>query len=256
MKPNASVLRPAAWLALAVAAAFLLAGNAGVRGQQEGCSEPAAVYSQDWWQELAARRAHHKCHAKEQEAPAKRKLKCDVRINVDNVKLREALQLLVRQADVELLVDPRVEDADIDEVVSVKCPRPIMLRSALELVLQPLHLDYMVQDNAVIVRPESTCRDDTETISVADLELPPESLRELIKLLRDTIQSPPKDALLGPSASIVSTWDNRVRSIEPSADNKSIIVVGSEEVREGIKDILDVCARTLHPSDCRVRRVK
>jgi general secretion pathway protein D len=80
-------------------------------------------------------------------------------------------------AGVNVFLDPQgmhAEGITTDEPVSINLTQPISLRSALNLVLEPLHLSYVIQNEVLRVTSEQTRNANTypRVYNVADLVIP------------------------------------------------------------------------------------
>ncbi len=104
-------------------------------------------------------------------------LKTEVDVKFENRPLSEVVETLGRLAGVNVFLDPQglhAEGITTDEPVSVSLTQPISLRSALNLILEPLHLSYVIQNEVLRVTSEQT-RDANvypRVYNVADLVIP------------------------------------------------------------------------------------
>lgn len=104
-------------------------------------------------------------------------LKSEVDVKFDGRPLSEVMETLGRMAGVNVFLDPQglqAEGITTDEPVSLNLTRPISLRSALNLVLEPLHLSYVIQNEVLRVTSEQTRSASTypRVYYVADLVIP------------------------------------------------------------------------------------
>lgn len=113
----------------------------------------------------------------ERELEIERKLDTPVSLRFEKRPLAEVMDHLARLADINIHLDPRglgemgVTSA---EPVSISLDNDISLRSALNLILEPLHLSYVIKDEVLKITSEDL-RDGevyTVTYNVADLVIP------------------------------------------------------------------------------------
>jgi len=100
-----------------------------------------------------------------------------VSVNLRDAPLHEALKTLCDLAGVPLFIDPHglaVETVTTDQPVSIELPKEIPLRSALNLILQPLRLSYVIENDVLKITSEGT-RDAKvfpDVYYIADLVIP------------------------------------------------------------------------------------
>lgn len=104
-------------------------------------------------------------------------LHTEVDVKFDNRPLSEVLETLGRMAGVNVFLDPQglhAEGITTDEPVTINLTRPISLRSALNLVLEPLRLSYVIQNEVLRVTSEQTRNANVypRVYNVADLVIP------------------------------------------------------------------------------------
>jgi general secretion pathway protein D len=104
-------------------------------------------------------------------------LKTEVDVKFEKRPLAEVVETLGRMAGVNVFLDPQglhAEGITTDEPVSINLTQPISLRSALNLILEPLHLSYVIQNEVLRVTSEQTRNADTypRVYNVADLVIP------------------------------------------------------------------------------------
>ncbi len=111
------------------------------------------------------------------EMEIQKSLKSEVDVKFENRPLSEVMETLGRMAGVNVFLDPQglhAEGITTDEPVSINLTQPISLRSALNLILEPLHLSYVIQNEVLRVTSEQT-RDANvypRVYNVADLVIP------------------------------------------------------------------------------------
>ena len=133
------------------------------------------------WKALSARRqkfAHDRQHqVSEREIEIEKKLRTPVSLQFTNAPLSEVTSYLAKLADVNVYLDPKgltEEGVTTDTPVTINLPSEIMLKSALNLILDPLHLSYVIKDDVLKITSEQM-RDVqvyTVTYNVADLVIP------------------------------------------------------------------------------------
>lgn len=104
-------------------------------------------------------------------------LKTEVDVKFNNRPLSEVLETMGRMAGVNVFLDPQgmhAEGITTDEPVNINLTQPISLRSALNLILEPLHLSYVIQNDVLRVTSEQTRNANTypRVYNVADLVIP------------------------------------------------------------------------------------
>ncbi|MDZ7616860.1 MAG: hypothetical protein U1E05_07650, partial [Patescibacteria group bacterium] len=113
----------------------------------------------------------------ERDIEIEQKLRTPVMLNFRDAPLATVLEHLANLAQVNLHLDPQglAEEAiSSDTPVTIRLSQEISLRSALNLILQPLHLSYVIKDEVLKITSEQM-RDGevfTVTYDVADLVIP------------------------------------------------------------------------------------
>lgn len=113
----------------------------------------------------------------EREIEIEQKLKTPVSLQFENAALSSVLEYLGKYAQVNVHVDPQglaEEGVTSDTPVTIKLQHEISLKSALNLILQPLHLNYVIKDEVLKVTSEQLRSGEvyTVTYNVADLVVP------------------------------------------------------------------------------------
>ena len=133
------------------------------------------------WAELTGRRARlvekYRPARSEREVEIEQKLKTPVSVRFDGAPLSLVLEQLAQLAQVNLFLDPQglqEEGVSTDSPVTIYLQRDISLRSALHLILQPLHLDYVIKDEVLKITSEQYRAGTlyTQSYNVADLVIP------------------------------------------------------------------------------------
>ncbi|MDX1945195.1 MAG: hypothetical protein SFU86_07300, partial [Pirellulaceae bacterium] len=100
-----------------------------------------------------------------------------VEVKFDNRPLAEVMDVLSKMAGVNVYLDPQglhAEGVTTDTPVSINLNQPVTLRSALTLILQPLELSYVIQNEVLRITSEHTRDSNTyaQVYYVADLVMP------------------------------------------------------------------------------------
>ena len=150
-------------------------GAKGLRDQNE-----PITYDAKSWLEMDKTRTGSSDNSLRQtanEIEIRRKMRTPVLPRYDNMALAEVVQSLSELADVNIHLDPRglgQEGVRTDTPVSLSLGQEVSLESALSLILEPLHLTYMIKDEVLKVTSEQI-RDGeikTRVYNVADLVIP------------------------------------------------------------------------------------
>jgi general secretion pathway protein D len=113
----------------------------------------------------------------EQDIEIEKKLRTPVSLQFTNAPLSKVMDYLAKLAEVNLYLDPQglaEEGVTTDTPVTIDLRHEIMLKSALHLILEPLHLSYVIKDEVLKVTSEQM-RDGqvyTVTYNVAHLVIP------------------------------------------------------------------------------------
>ncbi|MBL8829363.1 MAG: hypothetical protein JNM18_20430, partial [Planctomycetaceae bacterium] len=122
---------------------------------------------------LAERRARRS----DKELEIEQRLRTPVSLKFKNAPLQEVITRLAQLAQINMHLDPLglgEEGVTFDTPVTIDLSQEISLKSALSLILEPLHLSYIVKDEVLKITSE-TLRDGevyTVTYNVADLVIP------------------------------------------------------------------------------------
>jgi general secretion pathway protein D len=134
------------------------------------------------WGEMTKNRAkltqaEHRRNRTEREIEIEKKLKTPVSLDFNRAPLSKVVDYLSKIAEINLYLDPKglaEEGVTSDTEITIEVRHEIMLKSALNLILQPLHLSYVVKDEVLKITSEQM-RDNqvyTVTYNVADLVVP------------------------------------------------------------------------------------
>ena len=138
------------------------------------------VRDQKYWDQFVKGRvgsAEHIQHRNEREIDIERRLKTPVLLKYQETPLSEVMTGLSELTGVNIHLDPRgltQEGVNSDTPVTINLTKEISLKSALNLILEPLHLTYVVNDEVLKVTSEQL-RDGQifpKTYNVADLVTP------------------------------------------------------------------------------------
>jgi len=133
------------------------------------------------WTDLTKNRsrleAEGRSRATAAETEIQKKLSVKVRAAHRNEPLAAVLDALAKQADVPIHLDMVGLDSEAvrsDTPVTISLDQPISLKSALKLLLEPLHLDYAIRDEVLKVTSPKLVKGQFFTVSyqVADLVVP------------------------------------------------------------------------------------
>ncbi|HEX5470713.1 MAG TPA: hypothetical protein VFW73_02450 [Lacipirellulaceae bacterium] len=118
------------------------------------------VYDQKHWSDFVAKRKGSKDrlqHHSERELEIERRLQTPVLLRYDNTPLSEVMHSLSQLASVNIHLDPRglsQEGVNSETPVTINLSKEISLKSALNLILEPLHLSYVVSDEVLKITSE------------------------------------------------------------------------------------------------------
>ncbi len=133
------------------------------------------------WRDLTRSRGELQAAARAQASPAEREIqrRLDTKVapSYRGEPLSKVLEDLGRKAGVAVHLDVAglgEEKVDSQTPVTLALEQPISLKSALKLILEPLHLGYAVRDEVLKVTSPKLVRGDVYPVSypVADLVLP------------------------------------------------------------------------------------
>jgi len=143
--------------------------------------EPYVFPDAKGWDELTRKRgkwlSENRRKRSEREVEIDRKLRTPVMLQFDNAPLSQVLEYLAKLAEVNLHLDPQglaEEGVTSETPVTINLSQEISLQSALNLILQPLHLSYVVKDEVLKITSEHMRNGEvfTQTYYVADLVVP------------------------------------------------------------------------------------
>ncbi len=133
------------------------------------------------WQELTTRRRatleRQASRYSKNELAIRAALKKEVDARFINRPLAEVMSELAKIAAVNIFLDPQgmtAEGVTSATPVTLNLTQPVSLKSALNLILQPLHLGYVIQNEVLRITSEQARESDVynEVYNVADLVIP------------------------------------------------------------------------------------
>ena len=143
--------------------------------------DPIQFIDQGDWKKLSERRAQFSGDQERERHPAEleieKKLNTPVSLKFKDALLSEVTEHLGKVGGINIYVDPQglaEEGVHSSTPVTIDLSQEISLKSALNLILSPLHLDYVIQNEVLKITSEQL-RDRnvySKTYNVADLVLP------------------------------------------------------------------------------------
>ncbi|MFM2095158.1 MAG: hypothetical protein RIS70_2282, partial [Planctomycetota bacterium] len=133
------------------------------------------------WDEISRKRLQWQQRLRKRFSPTEleiqRSLSQMVDVQFDNMPLKEVVSALEKQSGINIFLDPSgmaIEGVTSDTPVSLTLARPISLRSALNLILEPKRLGYVIQNEVLKITSSQTKDSDvyTQVYDVADLVIP------------------------------------------------------------------------------------
>ena len=138
------------------------------------------TYDQKRWRDFVMNRKGTKERIQrrtERELEIERRLKTPVMLRYEETPLSEVMDGLSQLAGINIHLDPRglnQEGVNSDTAVTLNLNKEISLQSALNLILEPLHLSYVIKDDVLKITSEQL-RDGeiyAVTYNVSDLVIP------------------------------------------------------------------------------------
>ncbi|MGI9427919.1 MAG: hypothetical protein ACR2NM_04635, partial [Bythopirellula sp.] len=136
-------------------------------------------YDGEYWEDFVKGRtgSSERVRRSASELEIQQKLRTPVLPRYDNMALAEVVQSLSELTGVNIYLDPRglgQEGVRTDSPVSLDLGQEVSLESALSLILEPLHLTYMIKDEVLKVTSEQLRDGEIEArvYNVADLVVP------------------------------------------------------------------------------------
>ncbi|MEN1681016.1 MAG: hypothetical protein AAGJ46_15620 [Planctomycetota bacterium] len=138
------------------------------------------AYDLQYWGESPGNRrglGQENSRMTERELLIQQKLEMPVQVNYQDTPLSQVIEDLKKMTGMNIHLDPRgmsQEGVSSDTPVTLDLNTEVMLKSALDLILKPLHLSYLIKSEVLLITSEQL-RDgeiDTITYYVADLVTP------------------------------------------------------------------------------------
>ncbi|MCI0491804.1 MAG: hypothetical protein L0Z07_02580, partial [Planctomycetes bacterium] len=145
-----------------------------------GANGRELAFDQKYWEQFAKNRKgldDLNSRRTERELEIERRLKTPVQLKYQDTPLSKVIDDLSQLSGVNIHLDPlglSQEGVNTDTSVTVNLNQEVQLKSALHLILEPLHLSYVVKDEVLKITSEQL-RDGelvTATYNVADLVVP------------------------------------------------------------------------------------
>jgi general secretion pathway protein D len=133
------------------------------------------------WQDLTDKRkkqlADRRSRRSERELEIERKLKTPISLKFRNRPLSEVIEQLGKLTAINLHLDQKgldEEGVSADTLVTIDLTHDISLKSALNLILEQLHLSYVIKNEVLLITSEQLRDGETyiHTYDVADLVIP------------------------------------------------------------------------------------
>jgi general secretion pathway protein D len=133
------------------------------------------------WEDLTKNRTRLQAEGRSRATPAElqiqKRMSVKVKASHRDQPLSAVLDALAKQADVPIHLDMvglEQEAVRSDTPVTISLDQPISLKSALKLLLEPLHLDYVIKDEVLKVTSPRLVKGEVYSVSypVADLVIP------------------------------------------------------------------------------------
>ncbi len=133
------------------------------------------------WKDISKSRSQFLADGRRRRSPGdleiEQKLTTPVSLKFKQAPLNTVLDYLAKVTQVNMYVDPQglqAEGVTPDAPVTIDLSRDIQLKSALTLILEPLHLSYVIKDEVLKITSEDKRHGQVYTMSyqVADLVIP------------------------------------------------------------------------------------
>ena len=142
--------------------------------------QPMQFPAPEKWDELRGRRSgiERRTHLSESELEIQSRLRTPVEVRFNKRPLSEVMATLANLTDVNIFLDPEglvAEGVTSNEPITINLTgRPISLKSALDLILAPLNLSYVIQSEVLKITSEQMRESQVfqEVYYVADLVVP------------------------------------------------------------------------------------
>ena len=125
-------------------------------------NDPIVMPDVKFWKDISNRRKslfERQGHLSEVEQLIQRKLRTPVEVRFTEQPLSSVIDVLQKVSGVNMYLDPEAlaaEGITSDQPVTINLTQPVSLNSALILILQPLHLSHVVQNEVLKITSEQT----------------------------------------------------------------------------------------------------
>jgi len=132
------------------------------------------------WEELTQRRKaldRRKQRLTDRELEIQSRLRTPVAVKFNNKSLSEVIEYLGALAEINIFLDPvglSEEGVNTNTPVTLNLSQPVMLKSALNMILEPHHLTFVIKNEALKITSEQLGNGEVyqEVYNVADLVIP------------------------------------------------------------------------------------
>lgn len=168
-------------------------------------------------------------------------LRTPFRPNFSGTPLRRAVEQMAAAAHLKVEFDSEgleLEGVSLETPVTLSLSSPVSLKSMLNLVLQPIHLDYSIRGDILVVTSQEKTRHEPLSITYDLRELSDDAAELFDSLICETMPTP-----LGPGPWGVQPIDATHRR-----------VTALPEAHELIVDLLEQCRGLDHTHRAKLRR--
>ncbi|MBC8876935.1 MAG: hypothetical protein H8E44_46495 [Planctomycetes bacterium] len=187
------------------------------------------------------------------------RLKQKVEVSFENTPLSEVLEEIGKKARLNIAIDKagvQEEGVTVDEPVTIQLASAISVKSALNLILEPLHLDYVIVGEVLKVTGESriAARAFPRVYNVANLVVPFPDPDITLSPKGNWVTPPPRqdvapdfDTIIELVTSTIAphSWEDvgGPGAIEAFPTNLSLVISQTNDVHEEIGDLLEQLRR-------------
>jgi len=187
------------------------------------------------------------------------RLKQKINVSFEKTPLSEALDKIARMAELNMVIDtPGIheEGVTVDEPITINLSSPISVESVLNLILEPLHLDYMIVREVLKITSETRIagRVFPKVYNVANLVVPFPDPDITLSPKGNWVTPPPRqdvapdfDAIIELVTSTIAphSWEDvgGPGAIEAFPTNLSLVISQTNDVHEEIGDLLEQLRR-------------
>ncbi|MDE2508133.1 MAG: type II secretory pathway, component PulD, partial [Planctomycetota bacterium] len=182
------------------------------------------------------------------------KLTESVTLNIDRQPLHDAVEFLQKLTGLNIMVDPKAlnEEGQTSATPVTMVAQNIRLKTALKLMLQPLGLNYKIEDDVLLITSSqaSTAATYTKTYYVGDLVMPPGKAPTLNEAL-----NPGKPAGDPSSGSQQVSMTNGASTLAPGVgsvgQNLAVALSGTTQ-KADMGPLIQLITTTIAPNSWRV----